>query len=95
MCNYQFCICHDSVTLCNTRTVTFKLVAVKYVLVIYSVVYLVPVIRYSLLVICCAFIRKSLFVINRSFILFVVRLFIFHFSLNFTCFCCSKEKEQF
>jgi hypothetical protein len=29
ICNYQFCNRHNSLTLCNTRTVTFKLVAVK------------------------------------------------------------------
>ncbi len=29
ICNYQFRNRHDSLTLCNTRTVTFKLVAVK------------------------------------------------------------------
>jgi hypothetical protein len=80
ICNYQFCNRHDGLTLCNTRTVTFKLVAVKEVLVIYSVVFFVPVIHYSSFVICCAFIRQLLFVINRSFILLVVRLFIlFHF----------------
>jgi hypothetical protein len=28
-CIYQFCNRHDSLTLCNTRTVTFKLVAVE------------------------------------------------------------------
>ncbi len=51
---------------------------------IYSVVYFVPVIHYLSFVICCAFIRQLLFVINRSFILFVVRLFVlFHLNLNF------------
>jgi hypothetical protein len=29
ICNYQFHNRHDSLTLCNARTVTFKLVAVK------------------------------------------------------------------
>ena len=41
ICIYQFRNHLDSLTLCNARTVTFKLVAVKNkVLVIYSVVYL-------------------------------------------------------
>jgi hypothetical protein len=63
--------------------------------VIYSVVYFVPVIRYSSFVICCAFICQLLFVINRSFILFVVRLFIlFSSSLNFACFIVVQKKKN-
>jgi hypothetical protein len=54
-----------------------------------------PVIRYSSFVICCAFIRQSLFVINRSFILFVVRLlFFFSFSLNFVVVVVQKREEN-
>ncbi len=63
---------------------------------IYSVVYLFQlfVIRYLFFVICCAFIRQLLFVINRSFISFVVRFFILlHFSFEFCC-CCSKREKN-
>ncbi len=57
---------------------------------IYSVVYFVPVIRYSLFVICCA-----LFVVNRSFILFVVRSFVlFSFSLIRYLFVVQREKNN-
>jgi hypothetical protein len=64
-------------------------------LVIYSVVYFVPVIRYLLFVICYAFIRQLLLVINRSFILFVVGLFIlFSFSLSFVCFIVVQKKKN-
>ncbi len=62
---------------------------------IYSVVYFVPVIRYSSFVIRCAFIHQSLFVIIRSFILFVVRLFILlHFHLNFVVVVVVQKKKN-
>ncbi len=62
---------------------------------IYSVVYFVPVIRHSLFVICCALIHHSLFVINRSFIFFVVRLFIlFPFFIEFCLLLFKREKNN-
>ncbi len=69
ICNYQFYNRHDSLTLCNTRMVTFKLVAVKEVLMIYSVVYFVPVIRirYS----------YSLFVVHLFCQLSIIRYYLF------------------
>jgi hypothetical protein len=38
ICNYQFHNRHDSLTLCNTRTVTFKHAFYKETLVIYLIV---------------------------------------------------------
>jgi hypothetical protein len=52
---------------------------------------LVPVSRYSYLFICAV-----LFIINCSFILFIVRLFIlFSFSSILSLFVVQKRKEQF
>ncbi len=49
---------------------------------------LVPVIRYSLFIYLC-----SLFVINRSFLLFIVRLFIlFSFSFDSLLFVVEKKR---
>jgi hypothetical protein len=63
--------------------------------VIYSVVYFVPVIRYSSFIICCAFIRQLSLVIICSFILFVVRLFIlFHYQLNFVLLFKKETKNN-
>ncbi len=91
ICYYQFCNRLDSLTLCNTRTVTFKLVAVKR-----GARDLLSCIKLcQLFVTLQSLFVVHLFVINRSFILFVVRLFIlFPFSQNLCLFyCCSKEKR--
>jgi hypothetical protein len=72
ICNYQFCNRPDSLTLCNTMAVTFKLVAVKIgARDLLSCIFM-PVIhiRYSYL----------LFIVHYSSVfLFVVRLFCFIF----------------
>jgi hypothetical protein len=78
ICIYQFCNRHDSLTLCNARTVTFKLVAVKKgARDLLSCIFM-PVIRirysYLLIVVYLSVIRYY-----SSFILFVVRLFCFIF----------------
>jgi hypothetical protein len=86
-CNYQFRNRHDSLTLCNTRMVTFELVAVKvgardFLSCIFCASYSLFV-----FVIYCAF-------IHYSFIYFVrCSIILFHFHLSFVD-CCSKEKKN-
>ncbi len=96
ICIYQFCNRLDSLTLCNTRTVTFKLVTVKNRCSWFTQLYIHASYSYSLLVFvnCCAFIHQSLYVIIRQ---LFYSLFDYFFSSSFEfCFdCCSKEKEQF
>jgi hypothetical protein len=95
ICIYQFCNRHDSLTLCNARTVTFKLVAVRIGAcdLLSCIFVLVICIRHS----------YSLFVVYSSFIRYYsfsyfVHCSIFHFvsfSFEFWFDCCSKKKEQF
>jgi hypothetical protein len=93
ICNYQFCNRHDSLTLCNTRTVTFKLVAVKIGARDLLSCIFVPVIHYS----------YSLFVVNLFISyhsLLIVHLFcsLFDYSFGFIfiefCCCCSKREKN-
>jgi hypothetical protein len=76
ICNYQFCNRLDSLTLCNTRTVTFKLVAVKNRCLWFTQLYICASYPLFVFVNCCAFIRPLLFV--HLFCSFV-RLFCFIF----------------
>ncbi len=94
ICNYQFCNRLDSLTLCNARTVTFKLVAVKNRCSWFTQLYICASYPLFVFVNCCAFIRQLLFVIICSFILFVVWLFCFHSHWASLFYCCSKEEKN-
>ncbi len=91
ICNNRFRNRLDSLTLCNTRTVTFKLVAVKRRCSWFTQLYICASYLYSLLlciyssVVICYYLVS--YFIHCSIILF-------HFHLSFVD-CWSKEKEQF
>jgi hypothetical protein len=89
ICNYQFFNRLDSLTLFNTRKVTFKLVAVKIRCSWFTQLYICA--SYSLFV----FVNYCAFICYYSFSYFI-SLFNYFASFSFEfCFdCCSKEKEQ-
>ncbi len=79
ICNYQFCNLLDSLTLCNTRTVTFKLVALKIRCSWFTQLYICASYSLFVFVIYYAFIRSvfySLFDYSSCFIFIWVLLIV-------------------
>ncbi len=96
ICNYRFCNRLDSLALCNTMVVTFKLVAVKIRCSWFTQLYIHASYSYSLLV----FVIVVHLFVSRYSLLFVQLFYLLFdyfasFSFEFCFHCCSKEKEQF
>ncbi len=95
ICIYQFCNRHDGSTLCNTRTVTFKLVAVKIRCSWFTQLYIYASYSYSLLLFVIV-VYSSVTIRYYSFSYFV-RCSIIHFvsfSFEFCFDCCSKKRKR-
>ncbi len=70
ICNYQFRNRLDSLTLCNTRTVTFKLVAAKNRCSWFTQLYICASYSLFVFVICCAFICSVILLVQLFYSLF-------------------------
>ncbi len=94
LCSYQFHNRLDNLTLCNTRTVTFKLVAVKDRCSWFTRLYICASYSLDIFVIYCAFIRQYY---SLSPVQYFIRCsdILFHFHLSFVLIVVQKRKEQF
>ncbi len=94
ICSYQFRNRLDNLTLHSTRTVTFKLVAIKDRCSWFTWLYICASYSLHIFVIYCAFICQYY---SLLFVQYFIRcsIFLFHFHLSFVFIVVQKRKEQF